>query len=73
MRLLQARSSVNVGDDEWGFGQILPVFLLLGPIIMTIQAVILPGNEVKEAENDNISHTPDGVLNRVTAHSSKSR
>ncbi|KAK0624061.1 hypothetical protein B0T14DRAFT_565370 [Immersiella caudata] len=47
-QLREARLSVEVEDDDWGFGQILPVFLLLGPIVMTVQAVVaLPSTTSK--------------------------
>ncbi|KAK4164070.1 hypothetical protein QBC43DRAFT_353749 [Cladorrhinum sp. PSN259] len=39
MRFTEARSSATVNDNDWGFGQILPVFLLIGPIIATIQYI----------------------------------
>ncbi|KAK0702451.1 hypothetical protein B0T21DRAFT_112744 [Apiosordaria backusii] len=68
MRLFEARSSVYVEDYDWGFGQILPVFLLLGPIVMTIQTVILPDDVAKEAGGDNISHSPDSVSNVPAQH-----
>lgn len=39
IRLLEARSSVSVNDDGWGFGQILPTFLLVGPVIAFVTPV----------------------------------
>ncbi|KAK2046241.1 hypothetical protein LZ31DRAFT_593421 [Colletotrichum somersetense] len=41
VRLFQARESVNVKgeENEWGFGQVLAVFLLLGPITTVTLAV----------------------------------
>ena len=42
IKLQRARSSVTVDSHEWGFGQVLPVFLLIGPLVMATQAVIHP-------------------------------
>ncbi|KAK2592368.1 hypothetical protein QQS21_009948 [Conoideocrella luteorostrata] len=39
IRFRTAQSSATVSDNEWGFGQILPVFLLVGPIIATIESL----------------------------------
>lgn len=33
MRLLRVRASVDIDENKWGFGQILPVFLLIGPVV----------------------------------------
>lgn len=46
LQLREARLSVVVEDYDWGFGQILPVFLLLGPIVMTVQAVVAPSSKI---------------------------
>ncbi|KAK2778808.1 hypothetical protein CKAH01_11582 [Colletotrichum kahawae] len=32
IRIIRSRASVKVNENEWGFGQILPVFLLIGPL-----------------------------------------
>ncbi len=36
-------------DNEWGFGQILPVFLLVGPIVATIEFLI-PEDQPDQAD-----------------------
>ncbi|CAI0641598.1 unnamed protein product [Colletotrichum noveboracense] len=33
VRLLRVRASVDIDENKWGFGQILPVFLLIGPVV----------------------------------------
>ncbi|KAF5511997.1 hypothetical protein CGCA056_v011894 [Colletotrichum aenigma] len=33
VRLLRVRASVDINENKWGFGQILPVFLLIGPVV----------------------------------------
>ncbi|KAK3385520.1 hypothetical protein B0H63DRAFT_560108 [Podospora didyma] len=40
IRLLNARSTAFVNENDWAFGQILPLFLLIGPIIATIEAIV---------------------------------
>ncbi|KAG5660179.1 hypothetical protein KAF25_003701 [Fusarium avenaceum] len=37
-KLFMTKSSANVDEDDWNFGQILPAFLLLGPIATAIKA-----------------------------------
>lgn len=37
IKLLQARSSAEVEENDWSFGQILPIFLLLGPLVTIFQ------------------------------------
>lgn len=37
-KLFMAKSSANVDENDWNFGQILPAFLLLGPIATAIKA-----------------------------------
>jgi hypothetical protein len=39
LRLIEAKLSVEVKDSDWSFGQILPVFLLIGPIVTAIEAI----------------------------------
>ncbi|KAK4197676.1 hypothetical protein QBC40DRAFT_350852 [Triangularia verruculosa] len=68
-RLFDARSSVDVEDNDWGFGQILPVFLLLGPIFVIIQAVMFPDDVAEEACGDSNPHSPNGVSNVPIQHS----
>jgi len=45
IRIAKTRLSVEVDDNDWGFGQILPAFLLIGPILVFIQAIVLPDSE----------------------------
>ncbi|KAF0324915.1 hypothetical protein GQ607_007808 [Colletotrichum asianum] len=40
IRLLNARIPSEFDEDDWSFGQIMPVFLLLGPI-MTVSVSIV--------------------------------
>jgi hypothetical protein len=37
--LFGAKHSAKVDDNDWGFGQILPIFLLIGPIVTVIEAI----------------------------------
>ncbi|KAK3998186.1 hypothetical protein QBC44DRAFT_386509 [Cladorrhinum sp. PSN332] len=60
-RLQEARSSVQVEDYDWGFGQILPVFLLFGPVIMTVQAIALPEKVKALADPHEIALNPNGI------------
>ncbi len=46
-RLAQTSWYFRVDEKEWGFGQILPVFLLIGPIVAAIEA-IAPESEPEE-------------------------
>ena len=39
LRLAQAKLSVEVDDNEWSFGQILPVFLLIGPLVTAFEVI----------------------------------
>lgn len=39
LRLTETKFSVEVDDNDWTFGQILPVFLLIGPIVAAIEAL----------------------------------
>lgn len=43
----KSTSATNLNNDEkkWTFGQILPVFLLLGPIVTTAQIIFEPENK----------------------------
>ncbi|KAK4447253.1 hypothetical protein QBC34DRAFT_496345 [Podospora aff. communis PSN243] len=53
-----------VGDKDWGFGQILPVFLLVGPIVMAIEAFVVkrPDEDGARPTEDQIGEeTPSGV------------
>lgn len=37
IKLFLARSSADVEENDWSFGQILPIFLLLGPLVTIVQ------------------------------------
>ncbi len=50
LRLTEAKDSAAVDEYDWGFGQILPVFLLIGPIVTAIEAV-MPEDELEEERN----------------------
>ena len=54
-RLAQTSWYVRVDEKAWGFGQILPVFLLVGPIVAAIEA-IAPGSEPEEGSNASNRH-----------------
>ncbi|KAL3301640.1 hypothetical protein RB213_003319 [Colletotrichum asianum] len=41
LRIIGVRRSVTVDEDSWEFGQILPVFLLIGPIMTTVLPIIV--------------------------------
>ncbi len=43
-RIFGIRHSVTVNDNDWGFGQILPVFLLIGPIVTVVEAIAPEGH-----------------------------
>ncbi len=55
--MAQTSWSVQVDDIGWGFGQILPVFLLIGPILAAIEA-IAPESEPDESSNVSNRHEP---------------
>ncbi len=56
-RLAQTTWSVQVDDKDWGFGQILPVCLLIGPIVAALEA-IAPESEPDESNNVSNRHEP---------------
>ncbi|KAK0738733.1 hypothetical protein B0T18DRAFT_394968 [Schizothecium vesticola] len=39
VQLQYTRNSVKVEESQWGFGQLLSVFLLLGPVVSAVEAV----------------------------------
>ncbi|KAF3807226.1 hypothetical protein GCG54_00008681, partial [Colletotrichum gloeosporioides] len=41
LRIIGVRLSVEVDENSWEFGQILPVFLLIGPIMATVLPIIV--------------------------------
>jgi len=63
IKLHQTRSSVTVDDYDWGFGQILPVVLLIGPIVMAAQAIlhsIIQKMPIESSEDVmKATHSPD--------------
>ncbi|KAK4031195.1 hypothetical protein C8A01DRAFT_42322 [Parachaetomium inaequale] len=54
-RLAQTSWYVRVDDKDWSFGQILPVFLLIGPIVAAIEA-IAPRSRPEEGSNASNRH-----------------
>ncbi|KAM5378820.1 hypothetical protein ACJZ2D_004293 [Fusarium nematophilum] len=42
IKLFMAKSSAYVDEDDWTFGQILPIFLLLGPLVTTAATFFEP-------------------------------
>ncbi|KAE9575078.1 hypothetical protein CGMCC3_g8852 [Colletotrichum fructicola] len=54
VRLLNHRSSIKVDEDGWGFGQILAVFLLIGPVIAMITPLleIVRPNKTRDFDRD---------------------
>ncbi|TDZ15566.1 hypothetical protein Cob_v011350 [Colletotrichum orbiculare MAFF 240422] len=63
-RLLTARGSADVHDmqpqNEWGFGQVLPVFLLLGPIATVV--FTMRSEDQDEEERSHNTTQFDGVV-----------
>lgn len=54
LRLVIDRSSIKVDEDVWGFGQILAVFLLIGPLVALVTPllkIIRPKKAVMPSEN----------------------
>jgi len=45
MRLARTRSSVQVDDNNWTFGQILPVFLFLGTLLTTAETLLVSNKQ----------------------------
>ncbi|KAL0940216.1 uncharacterized protein CTRU02_202979 [Colletotrichum truncatum] len=52
LRLLQARGYVDIDEmqqqNEWGFGQILPVFLLLGPVVAVVVSINIRSRDTQK-------------------------
>ncbi len=63
VRLTQAKLSVKVDDNEWGFGQILPVFLLVGPIVTAFEA--FPSRRTPGEGGDESSQDSGGASETV--------
>ncbi|KAH6856228.1 hypothetical protein B0I37DRAFT_71750 [Chaetomium sp. MPI-CAGE-AT-0009] len=53
LRLSEAKSSVDVDENGWSFGQVLPVFLLIGPIVLAIEAIIPQGESEQGSDASN--------------------
>ncbi|KAJ3454048.1 hypothetical protein MRS44_018680 [Fusarium solani] len=74
VKLFMAKSSAYVDEDDWTFGQILPIFLLLGPLVTTAAIFFEPQAqtcpplavtvEVNEAEGAGEVLTPMRAFNR---------
>ncbi|KAH7131005.1 hypothetical protein EDB81DRAFT_859648 [Dactylonectria macrodidyma] len=48
-RFVKDKSSVSVKENDWTFGQILPMFLLLGPVAALISTIL----EARQHQSDN--------------------
>lgn len=49
LRLVEAKLSVKLDDNDWDFGQILSIFLLIGLIVTAIEA-ITPDNKSEDGD-----------------------
>jgi hypothetical protein len=67
IKLFMTRASANVDENDWTFGQILPAFLLLGPVATTIIAGFERQlNDVSSQSSSNVSTfetSPYGLAN----------
>ncbi|KAH8679301.1 hypothetical protein BGZ61DRAFT_481353 [Ilyonectria robusta] len=71
LKLSMTKSSVHINEDSWTFGQILPAFLLIGPVIATVMVFHDPklasGSDSEIAPTDSNS-SRDSCSNLTSSH-----
>ncbi|KAH6976345.1 hypothetical protein BKA56DRAFT_688037 [Ilyonectria sp. MPI-CAGE-AT-0026] len=71
LKLSMTKSSVHINEDSWTFGQILPAFLLIGPVIATVMVFhdpkLVSGSDSEIAPADSNS-SRDSCSNLTSSH-----
>ncbi|KAK1828757.1 hypothetical protein QBC39DRAFT_415632 [Podospora conica] len=70
VQLQYTRNSVDVQEGEWGFGQLLSVFLLLGPVISAVEVVYTTPKTPVATPTPIIDDTPESDSDMPKSHMS---